>query len=47
LVRTTADRVGYTWEHDLHLYFKRAEASEVAFGDTTCHRERIARLLNV
>jgi hypothetical protein len=25
---------GYTWERDLHLYFKRAKASEVAFGDT-------------
>ena len=37
--------IGMTWEHDLHLYFKRAKASEVAFGDATWHRERIAGLL--
>ncbi len=37
--------IGFTWEHDLQLYFKRAKASEVAFGDSTWHRERVARLL--
>jgi alkylation response protein AidB-like acyl-CoA dehydrogenase len=37
--------IGMTWEHDLQLYFKRARASEVAFGDATWHRERVARLL--
>jgi len=37
--------IGFTWEHDLQLYFKRAKASEVAFGDATWQRERIARLL--
>jgi alkylation response protein AidB-like acyl-CoA dehydrogenase len=37
--------IGMTWEHDLHLYLKRAKADEVAFGDATWHRERIARLL--
>ena len=37
--------IGFTWEHDLQLYFKRAKASEVAFGDATWHRERVARLL--
>jgi alkylation response protein AidB-like acyl-CoA dehydrogenase len=36
--------IGMTWEHDLQLYFKRAKASEVAFGDAAWHRERIARL---
>jgi alkylation response protein AidB-like acyl-CoA dehydrogenase len=36
--------IGYTWEHDLQLYFKRAKASEVAFGDTTWHSGRVARL---
>jgi alkylation response protein AidB-like acyl-CoA dehydrogenase len=39
--------IGMTWEHDLQLYFKRAKASEVAFGDATWHRERVARLLQV
>ena len=38
--------IGMTWEHDLQLYFKRAKASEVAFGDAAWHRERVARLLN-
>ena len=37
--------IGFTWEHDMHLYFKRAKANEVAFGDATFHRERVARLL--
>jgi alkylation response protein AidB-like acyl-CoA dehydrogenase len=35
--------IGFTWEHDLHLYYKRSKASEVIFGDSTFHRERIAR----
>jgi alkylation response protein AidB-like acyl-CoA dehydrogenase len=37
--------IGMTWEHDLHLYLKRAKADEVAFGDATWHRERLARLM--
>ena len=37
--------IGMTWEHDLQLYFKRAKASEVAFGDATWHRERVAQLI--
>jgi alkylation response protein AidB-like acyl-CoA dehydrogenase len=37
--------IGMTWEHDLQLYFKRAKASEVAFGDATWHRDRVARLM--
>lgn len=38
--------IGMTWEHDLQLYFKRAKACEVAFGDATWHRERVARLMD-
>jgi alkylation response protein AidB-like acyl-CoA dehydrogenase len=37
--------IGFTWEHDLHLYFKRAKSSEVTFGDATYHRERVAQLI--
>ena len=37
--------IGMTWEHDLQLYYKRARASEVAFGDAAWHRERVARLM--
>ena len=36
--------IGMTWEHDLHLYLKRAKANEVAFGDAAWQRERAARL---
>jgi alkylation response protein AidB-like acyl-CoA dehydrogenase len=37
--------IGMTWEHDLHLYMKRGKASEVAFGDASWHRERVAALI--
>ena len=37
--------IGMTWEHDLHLYLKRAKADEIALGDASWHRERIARLM--
>jgi alkylation response protein AidB-like acyl-CoA dehydrogenase len=35
--------MGFTWENDVHLFYRRAKASETAFGDSTFHRERIAR----
>ncbi|MGH3342143.1 MAG: acyl-CoA dehydrogenase family protein [Carbonactinosporaceae bacterium] len=37
--------IGYTWEHDAHLFFKRAKREEYAYGDAVTHRERIARLV--
>ena len=37
--------MGFTWENDVHLYYRRAKSSETAFGDSTFHRERIARLV--
>lgn len=37
--------IGFTWEHDLQLYYKRSKAAETLFGDATFHRERIARLV--
>jgi alkylation response protein AidB-like acyl-CoA dehydrogenase len=36
--------IGFTWEHDLHFWFKRAKWNEFAFGDATYHRERLAQL---
>ncbi|HXG65845.1 MAG TPA: acyl-CoA dehydrogenase, partial [Blastocatellia bacterium] len=39
--------MGFTWEHDAHLYFKRAKADEVTFGDAGSHRERVARLIGL
>lgn len=37
--------MGFTWENDLHLYYRRAKVSETMLGDATFHRERIARLV--
>ena len=37
--------IGFTWEHDLHLYLKRAQLDSVTFGNAAWHRERIASLL--
>ena len=37
--------IGFTWEHDAHLYFRRARADEQLLGDATFHRERLAALL--
>ncbi len=39
--------IGFTWEHDMHLYFKRAKGSEFTFGDATYHRERVAQLIHL
>jgi alkylation response protein AidB-like acyl-CoA dehydrogenase len=35
--------VGFTWEYDVHLYFKRARSSEILLGDAAYHRELLAR----
>ncbi|KZX55050.1 acyl-CoA dehydrogenase [Halioglobus sp. HI00S01] len=37
--------VGFTWEYDVHLYFKRAKSSEQFLGNGTQHRERLAAQL--
>jgi alkylation response protein AidB-like acyl-CoA dehydrogenase len=34
--------IGYTWEHDLHLFLKRATLNEQLFGSTRWHRDRVA-----
>ncbi|MEZ4375766.1 MAG: acyl-CoA dehydrogenase family protein [Polyangiaceae bacterium] len=36
--------IGFSWEHDAHLYFKRARASERLFGAPALHREAVAQL---
>ena len=35
--------IGFTWEYDLHLYFKRAKSLEPLYGDAAYHRELIVR----
>ncbi|MBI3421383.1 MAG: acyl-CoA/acyl-ACP dehydrogenase [Acidobacteria bacterium] len=37
--------IGFTWEHNLHLYYKRAKGSEIMFGDASYHREKLAQLV--
>ncbi len=37
--------IGFTWESDVHLYLKRAQLDQTAFGDARHHRERLAAML--
>jgi alkylation response protein AidB-like acyl-CoA dehydrogenase len=37
--------IGYTWEHDLHLFLRRAGADEYLLGQTGWHHDRLADLL--
>ncbi|HJV09824.1 MAG TPA: acyl-CoA dehydrogenase family protein, partial [Acidimicrobiales bacterium] len=39
--------LGFTWNHDAHLYLKRARSSYHLFGDPRHHRERLARHLGL
>jgi alkylation response protein AidB-like acyl-CoA dehydrogenase len=39
--------IGFTWDHDAHLYFKRARAASTLLGTPSWHRERLAQILNV
>jgi alkylation response protein AidB-like acyl-CoA dehydrogenase len=36
--------IGFTWEHDMHIWFKRARFNESYFGSPAFHRERVAEL---
>jgi alkylation response protein AidB-like acyl-CoA dehydrogenase len=38
--------IGFTWDHDLHLYVKRAQLDQTSWGDAVFHRERIASMLS-
>ena len=39
-----AGGIGYTWEHDLHLFLRRAKVGELHFGSASHHRRNVARL---
>jgi alkylation response protein AidB-like acyl-CoA dehydrogenase len=39
--------IGFTWEHDAHLYFKRATADALLFGDADFHRDRLADRIGI
>ena len=37
--------IGFTWEHDLHLYLRRAKVNEMLYGSPAEHYERLVSLL--
>ena len=37
--------IGFTWEHDLHLFLRRAKVNSVLYGDSFVHRDRLCRLI--
>jgi len=37
--------IGFTWEHDAHLYFKRAKSASTLFGPASFHREQLAKMI--
>jgi len=39
--------IGFTWEHDMHLFYRRGLAAEAAFGSAPVHREVVAQTLNL
>jgi len=39
--------IGYTWEHDQHLFVKRAKTSDALFGNAARHRQRLADALGL
>lgn len=39
--------IGFTWEHDAHLYFKRAKTSQLLFGDPAYHRDILAERIGL
>jgi alkylation response protein AidB-like acyl-CoA dehydrogenase len=39
--------IGFTWEHDAHLYFRRAKSTQLLLGDEHYHRERFASLIGI
>jgi alkylation response protein AidB-like acyl-CoA dehydrogenase len=39
--------IGFTWEHDAHLYYKRAKSSELLLGDPVYHRDLLADRIGI
>ncbi|MBA3907291.1 MAG: acyl-CoA/acyl-ACP dehydrogenase [Pseudonocardiales bacterium] len=39
--------IGYTWEHDAHLYYKRAKSDQLLLGPPAAQRARLATLLEL
>ncbi|HEY7948028.1 MAG TPA: acyl-CoA dehydrogenase family protein [Acidimicrobiales bacterium] len=39
--------IGYTWEHDMHMYVKRVKATAAMFGSGALHRARVAQMIGL
>lgn len=39
--------IGFTWEHDAHLYLKRAKSSSILFGTPGFHRDQLGKLIDI
>ncbi len=39
--------LGFTWDSDAHLHYRRARSSRLLFGDPDHHRERLARRIGL
>jgi alkylation response protein AidB-like acyl-CoA dehydrogenase len=39
--------IGYTWEHDMHLYVKRVKSGDAVFGTASTQRQRVADLIGL
>jgi alkylation response protein AidB-like acyl-CoA dehydrogenase len=39
--------IGFTWEHQAHLYYKRAKSGQLMFGDSTLHRRLVAETVGL
>jgi alkylation response protein AidB-like acyl-CoA dehydrogenase len=37
--------IGFTWEHDVHLFIRRAKVDQVLYGEPELHRERLCRVV--
>ena len=37
--------IGFTWEHDVHLFVRRAKVDQVLYGDSAWHREQLCRIV--
>jgi len=39
--------IAFTWEHDAHLYLKRAKASSLLFGDPRYQRQLLGQAIDL
>jgi alkylation response protein AidB-like acyl-CoA dehydrogenase len=37
--------IGFTWEHDVHLFLRRAKTDQLLYGEPAWHRERLVSII--